>query len=58
VGKAEGVLRTEVDSHFAALSVIGLCNSWGDHIVRDPELNIFDTVQQCTELLLHGMSAE
>lgn len=56
-GKDEGVLRPDMDSHFAALAVIGLCNSWGDHIVRDPELDIFDIVQQCTELLLHGLSA-
>lgn len=56
-GIEEGALRPDVDTHFAALAVIGLCNSWGAHIVRDPELDIFDTVQQCTELLLHGMSS-
>lgn len=56
-GMAEGVLRPDMDSHFAALTVIGLCNSWGDHIVRDPDLDIFDIVQRCTELLLHGLSA-
>jgi AcrR family transcriptional regulator len=56
-GIAEGALRPDVDTHFAALAVIGLCNSWGDHIVRDPELDIFDIVQQCTELLLHGLTS-
>ncbi len=55
-GIEEGVLRPDVDAHFAALAVIGLCNSWGDHIVRDPELDIFDTVQKCTDLLMHGLS--
>ncbi len=55
-GVAEGALRQDIDTHFAALAVIGLCNSWGDHIVRDPEFDIFDIVQQCTELLLHGLA--
>jgi AcrR family transcriptional regulator len=57
-GKAEGTLRPDIDSHFAALAAIGLCNSWGDHIVREPGLDIFDTVQKCTELLLHGLSQQ
>jgi len=55
-GVSEGVLRPEIDTHFAALAVIGLCNSWGSHIVREPELDIFDTVQKCTDLVLHGLS--
>jgi len=50
----EGLLRPSVDCHFAALAVIGLCNSWGELIVRDPELDLFDLVQQCTDMLLHG----
>lgn len=52
----EGLLRPSVDCHFAALAVIGLCNAWGELIVRDPELDIFDLVQKCTEVLLHGFS--
>ncbi|MEJ8569220.1 TetR/AcrR family transcriptional regulator [Elongatibacter sediminis] len=52
-----GLLRPSVDCHFAALSVIGLCNAWGELIVRDPELNVFDLVQQCTDLLQHGLCA-
>ncbi len=52
--KEEGRLRPVVDCHFAALAVIGLCNSWGELIVRDPELEIFDLAQQCTDMLLHG----
>jgi len=55
-GVSEGVLRPEIDTHFAALAVIGLCNSWGSHIVREPELDIFDTVQKCTDMVLHGLS--
>jgi AcrR family transcriptional regulator len=52
----EGLLRPSVDCHFATLAVIGLCNAWGELIVRDPELDIFDLVQKCTEVLLHGFS--
>ena len=48
------VLRHSLDCHFAAQSVIGLCNAWGDIIVRDPELDLFDIIQKCTDLLLNG----
>jgi len=50
------VLRPTIDCHFAAQAVIGLCNSWGDIIVRDPDLDIFDVIQNCTDLLLNGVS--
>lgn len=55
-GVRMGVLRATIDCHFAAQAVIGLCNSWGDIIVRDPDLDIFDVIQNCTELLLNGVS--
>ena len=51
------VLRDTVDCHFAAQAVIGLCNSWGDIIVRDPDLDLYDVIQNCTDLLLKGVSA-
>ncbi len=51
---AAGALRPSVDCHFAALAVIGLCNAWGELIVRDPDLDVFELVQNCTDLLLHG----
>ncbi|MDH3513244.1 MAG: hypothetical protein OER85_20600, partial [Gammaproteobacteria bacterium] len=54
-GVRSGVLRSSLDCHFAAQSVIGLCNAWGDLIVRDPELDLFDIIQKCTDLLLNGM---
>ncbi len=53
-GKKSGALRASLDCHFAAQSVIGLCNGWGDIIVRDADLNMFDIIQKCTDLLLHG----
>ena len=55
-GVEEGVLRDSIDCHFAAQAVIGICNAWGDLIVRDPELDIFTVIQQVTDLLLNGFS--
>lgn len=55
--KRDDVIRESTDCHFAAQAVIGMCNAWGDLIVRDPELDMFDTIQKCNELLLHGFSA-
>ena len=31
-----------------------MCNGWGDIIVREPELDIFDLIQKCTDLVLNG----
>ena len=53
-GIRSGALRNSLDCHFAAQSVIGICNAWGDIIVRDPELDLFDIIQKCTDLLLNG----
>jgi AcrR family transcriptional regulator len=55
-GVRQGVVRNSVDCHFAALAVIGLCNSWGELIVRDHDLDVFTVVQQCTDLLLNGLT--
>jgi AcrR family transcriptional regulator len=53
-GANAGVLRDSIDCHFAAQAVIGICNGWGDVIVRDPELDLFDLIQKCTDLVLNG----
>jgi AcrR family transcriptional regulator len=53
-GVESGVLRESIDCHFAAQAVIGLCNGWGDVIVRDPNLDLFDIIQKCTDLLING----
>jgi AcrR family transcriptional regulator len=55
-GVKSGALRDSIDCHFAAQAVIGICNAWGDVIVRDAELDIFDVIQKCTDLLLYGFS--
>lgn len=55
-GKTDGVLRPAMDCHFAAQAVIGLCNAWGDIIVRDPDMKMFDIIQKCADLLLNGFA--
>ena len=54
-GIASGALRPTIDAHFAAQSVIGLCNAWGELIVRDPARDVYDIVQNCQDLLLNGL---
>ena len=53
-GIRSGAIRESVDCHFAAQAVIGMCNAWGDLIVRDSELDLFDIIQKCTDLVLNG----
>ncbi len=53
-GVRSGALRESIDCHFAAQAVIGICNAWGDIIVRDPDLDLFDIIQKCTDLLING----
>jgi len=53
-GASVGVLRKSIDCHFAAQAVIGMCNGWGDIIVRDSTLDLFDLIQKCTDLILNG----
>ncbi len=51
---ASGEIRADIDPHFAAQTVIGICNAWGDLIVRDPDTDIIGLTQKCTDLLLGG----
>jgi len=53
-GVTSGTLRESLDCHFAAQAVIGMCNGWGDIIVRDSQLDIYDIIQKCMDLLLNG----
>ena len=52
---ADGALRPGIDCHFAAQSVIGMCNAWGELIVRDPSLDGFYIIRKVTDLLLNGL---
>jgi len=55
-GKESGAVKQSVDCHFAAQAVIGMCNAWGDLIVRDPDLDLFEVIQNCTDLLINGFT--
>ena len=57
-GKAEGIVRESIDSHFMAQSVIGMCNGLGELIVRDADIDVFALARKTTDLLLHGTGAE
>jgi len=53
-GVAAGILRSSLDCHFAAQAIIGICNAWGDHIVRDPDIDLFGIIYKCNDLLING----
>lgn len=53
-GVKAGKLRDSLDCHFAAQTVIGLCNAWGNLIVRNHDISVIDTAQKCCDLLLNG----
>lgn len=53
-GIGSGTLREDLDCHFAAQAVIGMCNAWGELIARDPDMDLFDVVRKCTDLLCNG----
>ena len=55
---AAGEVRDTIDSHFAAQSVISICNGLGEIIVRDPDADVFDLARKCTDLLLRGTVPE
>lgn len=53
-GIEQGVLRDDIDTHFVAYSIIGICNSWGANLARDQELDLFETIEQCSDFVLYG----
>ncbi len=53
-GITQSVIKADLDTHFVAYSVIGICNSWGANLVRDEELDLYDTIEQCADLILRG----
>ena len=53
-GIDQGLVRDDIDTHFVAYSVIGICNSWGANLVRDESLDLFETIEQCADLILRG----
>lgn len=57
-GIDSGVLRSDINTHFIAYSIIGMCNSWGANLIRDESLNVFETIEQCSDLILIGTLAK
>lgn len=53
-GIRQNVLRPEIEPHFAAQTVISLCNGWGDLLVRDADIDVVQLAQRCQALLLDG----
>ncbi|MBX2847482.1 MAG: TetR/AcrR family transcriptional regulator [Acidiferrobacterales bacterium] len=53
-GIDQSAVRADIDTHFIAYSVIGICNAWGANLVRDEELDLYDTIEQCADLILRG----
>jgi AcrR family transcriptional regulator len=53
-GVRSGTLREDLDCHFATQTVIGICNAWGELIARDPNMDLFDVIRKCTDLLSNG----
>ncbi len=57
-GKKSGAVRQSVDCHFAAQAVIGMCNAWGELIVRNSDIDLFKVIQKCTDLLINGFTTK
>ena len=55
-GVRNGDIRQSIDCHFAAQTVIGMCNAWGELIVRDPDMDLFEIIEKCVDLLMNGFS--
>lgn len=53
-GIEQRAIRNDIDTHFLAYSIIGICNSWGANLIRDESLDLFETIEQCTDLILYG----
>jgi len=49
-----GEIRSSVDCRFAAHAVIGMCNAWGEYIDRHPDMDLFQIIENCVDLLLNG----
>lgn len=53
-GIEQKAVRADVDTHFIAYSIIGICNSWGANLVRDDQLDLFEVIEQCADFILLG----
>ena len=53
-GKKNGEVRSSIDCQFAAHAVIGMCNAWGEFIDRHPDMDLFQLIDNCVDLLMNG----
>ena len=53
-GKRSGEVRQSIDCQFAAHAVIGICNSWGEFIDRHPDMDLYQLIDNCVDLLING----
>lgn len=51
---SDGSIRGTIDCRFAAHAVIGMCNSWGEFIARHPDMDLFQIIENCVDLLING----
>lgn len=56
-GVDEKTLRLDSDLQFLSQSIIGLCNFWGATLLRDSKLDMYETIQNCADLILEGSLA-
>jgi TetR/AcrR family transcriptional regulator, cholesterol catabolism regulator len=55
-GIRSGEIRTSIDTRFAAHAVIGMCNSWGEFIDRNPDMDLYQIIENCVDLLVNGFT--
>lgn len=57
-GKQNGEVRESMDCQFAAYAVIGMCNSWGEFIDRHPDMDLYQLIDNCVDLLINGFKQQ
>ncbi len=54
--QSKRTIRADLNCRFAAHAVIGMCNSWGEFIARNPNEDVSKIIDDCVDLLLHGFA--
>lgn len=55
-GVRSGAIRKSIDCQFAAHAVIGMCNAWGEFISRHPDMDLYQLIENCVDLLINGFA--
>lgn len=53
-GIESGAIRRSIDCRFAAQAVIGMCDSWGELLIRNPSIDLVEVIENCVDLLING----